>query len=69
MPTKVDHIAVGADKAAAMLDLTLPEFEALVDQKSVPPPVTIGQHKRWPVDQLRAILTGEAAKPDEDFEL
>ena len=62
-------LAVKATTAAAMLDLPPAEFRRLVERGALPPPVRIGAHERWRVEQLNAIIRGDAAKPSEDFEL
>lgn len=62
-------LAVRDTTAAKMLDMTPAEFRALVDAGALPGPESIGGHKRWRVDQLRAILSGDKARPAEDFEL
>ena len=62
-------LAVKATTAAAMLDLPPAEFRRLVERGALPPPVRIGTHERWRVEQLNAIIRGDAAKPSEDFEL
>ena len=67
--TRHEPLAVKAQTAAAMLDLPPAEFLRLVGAGALPPPVKIGQHERWRVEQLNAIIRGDAAKPSEDFEL
>ena len=67
--TRHEPLAVKAQTAAAMLDMPPAEFMRLVGAGALPPPVRIGQHERWNVDQLSAIIRGDAAKPSEDFEL
>lgn len=62
-------LAVKAQTAAAMLDMPQAEFLRLVEHGALPPPVRIGQHERWRVEQLNAIIRGNAAKPEEGFEL
>jgi predicted DNA-binding transcriptional regulator AlpA len=62
-------IAVREAKAAEMLDMPASEFRRLVAAGSLPKPCVIGDHERWRVDQIEAILKGDAALPDEDFEL
>lgn len=66
---KHQPLAVRAQTAAAMLDLPPAEFMRLVEHGALPPPVRIGQHDRWNVSQIEAIIRGDAAKPTEDFEL
>jgi predicted DNA-binding transcriptional regulator AlpA len=67
--TRHEPLAVRAQTAAAMLDMPPAEFMRLVGAGALPPPVKIGQHERWRVEQLNAIIRGDAAKPSEDFEL
>ena len=62
-------LAVRAQTAAAMLDMTPTDFTRLVNAGALPPPVRIGTHERWHVAQIEAIIRGNAAKPSEDFEL
>jgi predicted DNA-binding transcriptional regulator AlpA len=69
MTARPAPLAVGDATAAAMLDLPASEFRKLVAAGALPPPVRIGGHSRWRVDQLTAILDGAAAKPEQDFEL
>lgn len=52
--------------AARLLDMTRPQFRALVDAGALPGPVA---HQRWDVDELRAIMRGDKPKPTEDFTL
>ena len=66
---KHQPLAVRAQTAAAMLDMPHGEFMRLVERGALPPPVRIGQHDRWNVDQLTAIIRGDAAKPNQGFEL
>ena len=67
--TKHQPLAVRATTAAAMLDMPPAEFMRLVERGALPPPVRIGQHDRWNVDQLTAIIRGDAAKPNQEFQL
>lgn len=66
---KHQPLAVRAQTAAAMLDMPPAEFMRLVERGALPPPVRIGRHERWRVEQLNAIIRGDAAKPEEGFEL
>lgn len=65
----VRPIAVSERSAAAMLDMKPRDFRRMVDHGALPPPVRIGTLERWPVDQIEAILKGDAARPSEDIEL
>lgn len=67
--TKHTPLAVRAQTAAAMLDMPPKEFMRLVERGALPPPVRIGEHERWHVAQIEAIIRGNAAKPEEGFEL
>jgi predicted DNA-binding transcriptional regulator AlpA len=69
MPQAPARLAVRDTTAAAMLDMPAAEFRRLVERGALPKPVRIGQHERWHVAQIEAILTGKAAVPDEDFDL
>lgn len=62
-------LAVREATAAAMLDMPATEFRRLVQSGAMPQPVRIGGNERWLVDQIQAILGGDAAKPSEDFDL
>ena len=62
-------IFVRATTAAAMLDMSTAEFRRLVAAGALPPPVGIGGHERWHVAQIEAMLSGIAARPNQDFEL
>ena len=64
-------LAVRARHAAELLDMSAAEFQRLVAAGAIPPPIhpRLGQHDRWRVSDLEAVLDGAAAKPNEDFEL
>lgn len=51
--------------AAAMLDMTPAEFRRLVDRGALPKPLRIGDMIRWDMDQIRRIVSGDAA--DDEF--
>lgn len=55
--------------AAKLLDLRPKQFLELVAHGALPPPVKIGNYKRWDVEQIKSILSGEAARPKERFEI
>ena len=55
--------------AAQLLDMTPSEFLALVNAGALPRPTRVGNHDRWSVADLDAILHGNAPKPTEDFTL
>jgi hypothetical protein len=48
--------------AAALLDMKLTEFLGLVQEDVLPKPMVIGSHERWDVEQLQAIVRGDAAE-------
>lgn len=52
-------IFASAAKAARLLDMKPAEFRALVDQGALPRPRRIGEHERWDMAQIQAILRGE----------
>lgn len=49
--------------AAALLDMKLSEFRALVERGALPGP---NQFSRWDVSQLQSIMRGDAARPTSD---
>jgi predicted DNA-binding transcriptional regulator AlpA len=56
-------ILAKAQTAARLLDMSLGEFRDLVDAGSLPMPIRVGgKLDRWPVDQLKAIASGEMLK-------
>lgn len=55
--------------AAKLLDMTPAQFRDLVDRGALPAPAKIGEHERWSVADLDAIVRGHAPKPVDDFEL
>ena len=69
MPTRTAAVPyASAAITGRMLALSAAEFRKLVSAGALPPPARIGTHERWNVDQLRAILRGDAARPNDDFE-
>ncbi|KMK67038.1 hypothetical protein [Puniceibacterium sp. IMCC21224] len=62
-------LAAGERTAAAMLDLPVTAFRRLVSMGALPQACRIGEFERWRIDDLRAILDGTAALPNEDFEI
>ena len=62
-------IALRETSAARMLDLSVAHFRRLVAGGALPPPVHLGDVCLWRTDDLEAILSGEARKPQEDFEI
>jgi predicted DNA-binding transcriptional regulator AlpA len=60
-------LAVADKTAAAMLDMSSKVFWELVSCGALPGPKIIGNHNRWVVSDLEAILNGEAARPEEAF--
>lgn len=67
--TALPPIAVRDATAAAMLELPLPRFRELVAAGALPQPKRIGPHERWSVEQLQAIVRGDAARPDGGLEI
>lgn len=47
--------------AAKLLDMKPHEFRELVDKGVLPPPRDLDGLKRWDVQELRRIISGEAA--------
>ena len=47
--------------AANLLDMKPGEFRSLVEGGHLPGPRTIGGIDRWDVDELRKVISGEAA--------
>jgi hypothetical protein len=66
---KHDLLFASERSAAAMLDMRPAEFRALVAAGSLPAPIRIGEHERWSVEDLDAIVRGQKPKPTEDFTL
>ena len=66
---KLQLIGAREATAAQLLDMPVAQFRRLVAQGALPPPVLIGDLKRWSVAQIEAILSGKNAIPKEDFEL
>lgn len=62
----VQPIFASASTAAKLLDMKTAEFRKLVDAGALPGPV---RHERWDVEQITAIMRGDAIKTPEDFEL
>ncbi|MBR9763873.1 MAG: hypothetical protein GYB53_10195 [Rhodobacteraceae bacterium] len=54
-------ILASESKAAKLLDMKPSDFRALVDAGVLPKPAEIGGFKRWDVEQLRAIASGDLA--------
>jgi predicted DNA-binding transcriptional regulator AlpA len=67
--TRPAPIAATERTAAQLLDMTKAEFRRLVDAGALPPPVRVGDMERWRVDDLRRMLSGQAARPNEDIDL
>lgn len=61
---------VNEANAARLFDMKPAEFRALVESGHLPSGSEIAPgFKRWNCDQLKAIATGEAARPDGGLEL
>lgn len=66
----IEPAALRESNAAAFLDLSVTRFRKLVNCGALPGPVRLADGiERWRADDLRAILSGTAARPSEDFEL
>ena len=66
----IQPVALREANAAAFLDLPVTRFRKLVQCGALPGPVRLAEGvERWRADDLRAILSGKAARPSEDFEL
>ena len=65
----VQKLAVREKGAAEMLDLPRSAFRRLVAVGALPPPLEIGGYELWRVDDLRAIVDGTKARPNEYFEI
>ena len=64
------HLLWASDRTAArLLDLKLTEFRELVNAGALPPPTRIGALERWSVEDLDAILRGQAFRPQDEFTL
>jgi len=67
--TSLRPLAVRDCTAAKLLDMSVERFRRLVAEGALPPPARIGPDERWRVDELDAILRGDAARPRDEFEL
>lgn len=66
----IQPAALREANAAAFLDMSVTRFRKLVRCGALPGPVKLADDvERWRADDLRAILSGNAARPSEDFEL
>ncbi|MEP3297604.1 MAG: hypothetical protein ABJO27_14225 [Pseudoruegeria sp.] len=71
MRINIKPAALRLDNAAKFLDMSSAKFADLVSKNALPPPKSIGgTEERWLTKDLEAILTGNAAIPDEEeFEI
>ncbi|WP_412550309.1 helix-turn-helix transcriptional regulator [Shimia sp. MIT910701] len=70
MPAQANLIAWKETDAAAAIGLSRAHFRKLVSRDALPPPVVLPDGTElWMFDDLRAILNGEAAKPNQGFEI
>jgi len=70
MMAAIQPAALREANAAAFLDMSVSRFRKLVSCGALPGPVKVAEGvERWRADDLRAILSGTAARPSEDFEL
>lgn len=60
MPNRPAPLFAGEKNAAALLDMAPNDFLRLVDADLLPRPRDIGGFKRWNVEELRRIASGEA---------
>jgi len=59
---KRPHLLFANDRnAAALLDMNPAEFRGLVNDGVLPKPLNTGGLERWDVEQLQAIMRGDAA--------
>ncbi|MCA0204342.1 MAG: helix-turn-helix domain-containing protein [Proteobacteria bacterium] len=65
----IAKLAVKDTTAAQMLDMSPKDFRALVEAGALPPALPIGEHQRWLVADLEAIITGKKIRPDTGFDL
>lgn len=64
-----EKLAVTEKEAAFMLSLPLAEFTQLVEVGALPRPVQLAPKiMRWPVETLRAVLTGANVNDEDEFE-
>lgn len=66
--TAVSPIFAGERKAALLMDMRPKEFLDLVHRGVLPRPCDIGGHKRWNVDELRKIASGEMIDDLDDID-
>lgn len=57
---KLEPIFASESSAARLLDMPPSQFRQLVAAGHLPPPVMIGQAKRFDVEELRRVIRGEA---------
>lgn len=70
MTARPTPIHASEPTAAALLDLPVKEFRALVNAGHLPRGQEIAPGVvRWPVDDLRRIVAGESARPKQEFDL
>jgi predicted DNA-binding transcriptional regulator AlpA len=67
--SKLNPLFARSSTVARLLDMPTSEFRRLVDAGALPPPVKIGEHERWRVSQIEAILMGGTDRPNQEFEL
>ncbi|MPL79232.1 hypothetical protein SDC9_25108 [bioreactor metagenome] len=65
-----EQIIYATDRTAArLLDMRPAEFRDLVSAGALPAPLKIGQHERWSISDIDAIVRGSKPKPTEEFDL
>ncbi|WP_172332188.1 hypothetical protein [Mangrovicoccus sp. HB161399] len=65
MTSRLAPLAVSERTAAAMLDMPPTKFRTLVSQGALPQAKRIGDELRWSVGELEAIVSGNAALPEQ----
>jgi hypothetical protein len=59
--TKLNPILASASSIARLLDMKLGEFRGLVNAGLLPKGRKIGDYERWDVEEIRNIISGNAA--------
>lgn len=67
--SNVQPVFVRLETAAMLLDMIPKELADLVHHGALPGPRKIGAHQRWSVEQIKAIVDGTAARPEDEFDL
>lgn len=64
--TRLTPLFASEATAAKLLDMPRADFRDLVSKGALPAPT---RFDRWDVAELQAIMRGQAAKPQDEFEL